>query len=260
VLYPLVWLYPTAYANLLSEWLSVDFHQPQFMVFEALLLVLIVSGIASRKRPRWSNIVLIVAFTHLALSQGRNVAVWSVLITPLVAAFMQDAYRTTQAASPRRRDTRRQIDDRHSRILNLVFLVLVCIAYPAEGAHYITPAALRDAETQQYPTRAVAYLGRHALPRNVFAPYTWGGYVVWKTQRRYSDFIDGRANTLFDTRILNDYLLAYNAQPEWVGVFAKYRVATVIIQPSSPLAAALANAGGWRRMYRDTQAVIFTRT
>jgi hypothetical protein len=259
VLYPLVWLYPTAYANLLSEWLSVDFHQPQFMVFEALMLLLVVAGIASRGRPRWSNILLIVAFTHLALSQGRNVAVWSVLITPLVAAYVQDAYRTARLASSGSRGERRQVSDRHSRILNLVFLVLVCVAYPAEGAHYITPSALKDAETQQYPTRAVAYLNRHALSRNVFAPYTWGGYVVWKTGRRYSDFIDGRANTLFDARILNDYLLAYNAQPEWVGVFSKYRVGTVVIQPSSPLVSALENQVGWRRVYGDDQAVVFEK-
>jgi hypothetical protein len=260
VLYPLVWLYPTAYANLLSEWVSVDFHQPQFMVFEALLLVLVAAGIAARTRPRWSQILLIVAFTHLALSQGRNVAVWSVLISPLVALYVRDAMATARGPSVVARRARKQVSDRRGAMLNLAFLILVCLAYPIEGAHFITPAALRAAESDAYPQKAMQYLVGHSLPANVFAPYTWGGYIVWKSELRYSDFIDGRANTLFDTRLLNDYLLAYNAQPEWSQVLSKYRVGTVMIQPSSPLAAALEHDSSWRLAYQDGQAAIFRRT
>jgi hypothetical protein len=145
-------------------------------------------------------------------------------------------------------------------MLNLAFLILVCLAYPIEGAHFITPAALRAAESDAYPQKAMRYLDGHSLPANVFAPYTWGGYIVWKSGLRYSDFIDGRANTLFDTRLLNDYLLAYNAQPEWSQVLSKYRVGTVMIQPSSPLAAALEHDSSWRLAYQDGQAAIFRRT
>jgi hypothetical protein len=259
VVYPLVWLYLSAYANLLSEWLSVDFHQFQFMVFEALLLILLAAGIISHTRPRWPDILLIVAFTHLALSQGRNVAVWSVLISPLVAAYARDAISAQRSDSAPTKRERRQVSERRGAQLNLLLLAVVCLAYPVEAAHYITPSSLQTAEADSFPVNATRYLETHTLAPNVFAPYTWGGYVVWKTGRRYHDFIDGRANTLFDAKILNAYLLAYNAQPQWSQIFAHYHVDTVLVSSSSPLVTAISNTGGWRRAYGDDQATVFER-
>lgn len=36
VLYPLVWILPSAYSNVLTEWVSSDFHQPVTMVSEGI--------------------------------------------------------------------------------------------------------------------------------------------------------------------------------------------------------------------------------
>jgi hypothetical protein len=99
----------------------------------------------------------------------------------------------------------------------------------------------------------------HRLPPRTFASYAWGGYVIWKLYPQYRDFIDGRANTLFDTRILHDYVIAANAAPGWQSVLSRYRVQNVLVERRSPLAAALAGGAGWKLAYRDKTASLFTR-
>jgi hypothetical protein len=258
-LYPLVWIVPTAYANVLNEWVSPDFHQPVFMVFDAMLLVFIGSLFVSRARLNWTHIFLAVAFTHLALSESRNVAVWSVVMSPLLALYLQRAIDTHFPAGRSTGKARGSIPARTQRIMNLTLLVLVLLLYPIEASKFITGKALAKNERAQFPQAASVYLARHTLPANTFTNYAWGGYVIWKLYPRYRDFIDGRANTLFDVQLLNDYLIASGAGLGWKHVLDEHHVGTVLVSPGSPLVQVLAENRGWKRVYQDTVATIFTR-
>jgi hypothetical protein len=77
---------------------------------------------------------------------------------------------------------------------------------------------------------------------------------------QYRDFIDGRANTLFDTALLHEYTTVSTVQPGWQAVLAHWHVGSVLIESSSPLAAALVESPGWRRVYRDDVAAVFAAT
>jgi len=121
VLYPLVWVFPTAYSNVLTEWVSTNFHEPVFVVFEAMLLLLIAAAYLSRRPLNWTHLALVAAFTHLALAEGRNVAVWSIVVSPLLAFYLQgviDAYAQKRAA------TGRTLKPSTERVLNITILVL----------------------------------------------------------------------------------------------------------------------------------------
>jgi hypothetical protein len=83
--------------------------------------------------------------------------------------------------------------------------------------------------------------------------------VLWKLYPKYRDFIDGRADTLYDSRILNAYLDAASAGPHWQKVLNGYGVQNVLVEPGSPLAQVLAQNPGWRLAYHDTTAVLYTR-
>jgi hypothetical protein len=259
VLYPLVWIIPTPYANVLNEWVSPDFHQPAFMVFDAMLLALIAALFVSRARVNWTHLLIAVIFTHLALSESRNVAVWSIVVSPVLALAVQKAIDTIRPESGAVQLGRGGVPLRTQRILNWALLLLVLLLYPVEASKFIGGNALTRDERTQFPQGATAYLERHVLPRNTFANYAWGGYLIWRLYPRYRDFIDGRANTLFNVPLLNDYLTASGAGGGWQGVLDRHHVSTVMISPGSPLSEVLTENRGWRVVYHDVTSVIFVR-
>jgi hypothetical protein len=260
VLYPLVWVLPTAYTNVLSEWVSPDFHMLQFMVFEFLLLLLMAAAAVARPRLNWQHLIVLLAFTYLALSEGRNVAVWTVVVTPILARYIQDAGPALRALFPQLHYQRRPVRGGVGSALNLGLLVMVGLAYTLEAGHFINPDALSRSEAATFPAASVNYLDRHQLPPRVFASYAWGGYLLWKGGGRYKDFIDGRANTLFDTATLAAYLQTSTAAPGWQRVLTGHGVQVVLVERGSPLAAVLAQAPGWRLRHSDPLAVVYQRT
>jgi hypothetical protein len=257
LLYPLVWITPGPFANVLTEWVSVDFHQFVYMVFEAMLLIMLAALFLSRRAINWTWLLLILTFTYLALSETRNVAVWSVVVSPVLAFFLQGVL---EDYFPRRDARPRSLRPGRERAINVALLVLVAIIFPVELLHYVTPNALRSAEASTYPKTALTYMTRHPGPTRVLAAYAWGGYLIWRGYPPYRDFIDGRANTVFTPAILRDYLNVTELQPHWQRILQRHRVDSVLIEPNLPLAAGLAQDPAWERVYRDRVAVLYTRT
>lgn len=250
LLYPLTFVLPNAYTNLIEESASPNFHMPVMMVFEAMLLLLIVAFYAGRSRLNWTHLLLIVAFTHLAFSQVRNVPLWCVVVSPLLALYIEQLF-------PRSSRRSRPMKGGIKTVVNLILLAFVLVVYTAEGAHFINGTSLRHAETDNYPAGAIAYMRQHQLPPHVFTSYGWGGYLLWNLFPRYRDYMDSRADTLYNRRILNGYLDMYAAHTNWRSQLHVMGVQTVLVEPSSPLASVLAEDSQWRLAYRDKTAVVY---
>ena len=258
LLYPLTFVLPNAYTNLIEESASPNFHMPVMMLFEGMLLLLVAALLIARPRMNWTHLFVIVPFTHLALSQVRNVAVWAVVISPVLAWYVQAAMPALREQFPRLSYRSRPVRGTIGPIMNLTLLVLVCVIYLVEAMHFINPKTLRQAETDNYPRGAVSYLQHHSLPSHVFASYGWGGYLLWNAFPRYRDYMDSRADTLYTTPILQGYLIMYAARPGWQSALKSNGVQTVLVERAAPLAQMLAREPGWRLAYRDRLAVIYT--
>jgi hypothetical protein len=259
LLYPLTFVLPNAYTNLIEESASPNFHMPVMMVFEAMLLLLVTSLLITRERLNWTHLFVIVAFTHLAFSQVRNVAVWSVVVTPLLAYYIQATGPRLKELFPQFSYRRRPVAGRTGQILNLVLLLMVLVVYVGEGTHFINRQTMRTAETSAYPTRAIAYLQHHHLPQRVFVSYGWGGYLLWHLFPTYRDYMDSRADTLYNKSILNGYLSLYAASPAWRSTLQTYRIQDVLVEPGAPIAQVLAGDKQWRLAYHDGGSVLYVR-
>lgn len=257
LLYPLTFVLPNAYTNLIEESASPNFHLPVMMVFEALLLLLVASVFVARPRVNWTHLLFVLAFTHLAFSQVRNVAVWAVTISPFVALYLQASVPALRELFPNFSYRRRPVRGRVGATLNLVLLALITVVYLVEATHFVNPTTLRQAERENYPTGAIAYMRTHTLPNHVFTSYGWGGYVLWNLFPRYSDYMDSRADTLFNNRILHGYLSAYAAKPDWRTVLRDNHVDLVLVERTAPLAQVLAQDPGWRLDYGDSASVLY---
>jgi len=84
-----------------------------------------------------------------------------------------------------------------------------------------------------YPVKAVEWLRSNPMPGEVFAPYGWGGYLIWKYPER-KVFIDGRGpswrwdspDEKYADWAFKDHMKA--SEGEWGDVFDKFGVKTVV--------------------------------
>jgi tetratricopeptide (TPR) repeat protein len=108
-----------------------------------------------------------------------------------------------------------------------------------------------------YPSGAVRYLA--ALPdspQRLFNLYNWGGYLMLHAPA-VKVFIDGRANTLYDERVYDDYLRAYAGGPGAREVLRKYGVDAVLAPPGAGVVrVVLSEPEPWRVAYADPTALL----
>jgi hypothetical protein len=258
LLYPLTFVLPNAYTNLIQESASPNFHLLVIMLFELMLMLMIVAFLLRRDRLNWSNLFLVIAFTHLAFSQVRNVAVWAVVVTPVLAFYLQSAGPRLAELFPGVSYRRRPVQGRTGQILNLVLLVMVVVVYLGEGTHYINRTSMKTAENDTFPVTAIAYMKTHHLPPRTFVTYAWGGYLLWNLFPTYRDYMDSRADTLYNKTILDGYLNIYTSGPGWQQTLKRYGIQNILVEPSAPIVQTLALDPAWRVAYRDPGAVLYT--
>jgi hypothetical protein len=113
-----------------------------------------------------------------------------------------------------------------------------------------------QAQEQVLPVHAVAYLQEHALPREMFNSYNWGGYLMLHLPQ-YPVFIDGRTDIYGD--FLFTYYEAMMAGDNWQQILDRYGIRFVLIEAASPLALTLQQDTAWQEAYRDDVAVIYVK-
>jgi hypothetical protein len=186
------------------------------------------------------------------------VPVWAVVVSQLLAYYLSmvgPALRPGLTAGI----ARRRPVTRTKAIINSILIVLILLVYAAVGARYVNGKALARTERTQFPAGAVHYMAHHRLPPRVFVSYSWGGYLLWHLFPRYRDYMDSRADTLFNNRILRAYVAMYDVRPGWRATLNHYRIQDVLVERTAPIAQALALDHGWRLAYRDAVSVLYTR-
>ncbi|MCK4912040.1 MAG: hypothetical protein KAR83_10380 [Thermodesulfovibrionales bacterium] len=113
-----------------------------------------------------------------------------------------------------------------------------------------------------FPDKAASFIESTSAPSNLYHPYEWGGYLIWRLYPRYKTFVDGRALIP-----LSEHFEVQNAGDRWAEILQSNKVSTVLFWPILPLGKrvppivfALARSSGWRAVYWDTRSLVFVRT
>lgn len=118
----------------------------------------------------------------------------------------------------------------------------------------------RLAQEHPYPAGAVAFMQDHRLNGNVLADFGWGQYLIWHLAPGSKVFIDGRYDTVFPTKVINDYLRFYFDWPGAAVVLSAYPHDFVLIQPSAPAFVLMSRTPRWKLVYSDPDAALFAHT
>lgn len=110
-----------------------------------------------------------------------------------------------------------------------------------------------------YPKKAVAYLHTNPPQGNIFAPFGWGGYLIWKLPEK-KVFISGHMPHW--ENILEDYIKIIKLESPFKKVAVTYNISTVLVQKNKTNFEALAKnltENGWEKTYEDDMAVILSK-
>jgi hypothetical protein len=270
-----MWLYPFQTVGIgvlrdfIQEWQSPNFHQPIAQPF-ALMLLLILVAMARTNRPvDWTDLALVGGWAVMALFAGRNIAIFALVTTPILARYADEAWIMqrwrwnrrgapwlqkilTTLTSPRDQPTLRIF------ILNWVLLAVVFLAALLKVTQVILPQTFTQVEQETMPFAAVAFLQNERPPGPLFNNYNWGGYLIYHLWPTYQVYVDGRTD-LYDNEFLGEYLNTARTGDGWRESLERDGINLVLMEHNSFLANALREKPGWQEIFRDEQASVFRR-
>jgi hypothetical protein len=242
-----------SFARLIEEWGPPDLHHRSFWPFAGMVVLLLLSIGASPKRLGWSDGLLCGSMLLLALSAARNISMFAVVATPVLAYHL--------AAWFQERGWKVRTLGRASAPIALVNIVLISFALGI--AVRSVSASFRDAELEtakraELPVDAVAYLREQGVRGQLFNTYDWGGYVIHALPD-VPVFVDGRSDLYGADFLYKPYLFIAGGGPGWEAHLDSYRVGTVLVRRTDGLAKVLGESRSWRSAYSDDLAIVFER-
>jgi hypothetical protein len=262
-----MWLYPFqtvgigALRDFIQEWQSPDFHLVHVYPFVIMLMLLIVALGRAARPADWTDLTLIALWTGWSLFAGRNIALFGLIITPVLVRYA-DVVWTQQWQAWGYPQPPFATAGVHRRpllpLLNWAILALIIGAALFKISLPLSPQANLQAEQSSQPYGAVEFIKAEQPPSPLFNSYNWGGYLIFKLWPEYSVYIDGRTD-LYDDAFIRRYLSVTLAEEGWEEILAEDSINTVLVEHNSPLARFLGQDMGWHMVYQDEMAVVFVR-
>ena len=258
--------------NHIDEFLSPNFHGVAQQCFVAILLITIVALAAARTRPSLSRVFVLLFATYSGLYAARNLPVSSLLLTLIVAPLwtlaLAEARENSnlslrlrafvsrwQAFTGRVGEVERGFGG-HLWPAAAVFLgMLICAQQGKLGA---TQWMNVHFDPKQLPVQATAAIVQRGIPEPIFAPDSWGGYLIYRLYPQTKVFVDDR-HDFYGEDFLRDYLKAIRLTPDWDKFLKENHVNWTLLPTGSPLANMLEETAQWNVVYRDGTAVLLER-
>ena len=241
-----------ALRSFIQEWNSPNFQERQTWGFIILLFGTLGAIGASKKPLAWSDFILLTGTGFLALTAGRNIAVFSVIAVPVFAYHVDAALRergwivkTVLRPSPLM-----------ARV-NALIVVLAILGAGAKTLLVLDDQIVEPELRRVLPVEAVEYIRRERPADPIFNSYNWGGYLVY-TLPDYPVFVDGRTD-LYGDALLTRYLQTALGSPGWEDTLTEYAINLVLVETGSGLALRLLDDPAWSLVYDDPLASIYVR-
>ncbi|MBC6934942.1 MAG: hypothetical protein DWB42_03800 [Chloroflexi bacterium] len=242
-----------ALQNFIQEWNSPNFHDRSTWPFIFLLLGLLGAAGGSRKRLDWTDFLLASGTAFMGLLAGRNIAVFAVAATPVLADHL-DALLSERGwvIQPARRVTPRM------GVLNAALAALIVLGAAAKVLLVLDADTVREAQETYLPVKVAEYLRDEDPAGPMFNSYNWGGYLMFMLPDE-PVFVDGRTDLYGDEFLTNTYLRTATGGDGWRETLNRYGIRLVVVEAGSGLARQLRVEPGWSLDYEDAMAAVFTR-
>lgn len=224
--------------------------------FEALVLALVALGATGCLRVGCGTVAVLIATLHVALTAARNMNLFAIVATPVVAAGVSAVVDTW---APRVSARWHAIGAEQERLpgwpLQLLAVSAVCVVLAIRGRMPF-PMTLDGLRLSGGAAAFIdAHIDRYARAFNTDA---LGGALVYRFWPRLRVFVDDRTPVYGET-FMGEYFRVLDAAPGWQAVLDRWRVTAAIVVTDTPTTAALRASPDWRVDYTDDQTTLFTR-
>ncbi len=254
--------------NNIIEFLSLNFHHPAAIYFEILLIGGAAAALWNLYRRRYTYTILLLFWGHLALLAARNIPIFVILATPILALSFREALEKLEQAHVaerlrrvvtafRRFSAEMAAMDRAARAPWAAVTALVgvgALVWAPQASGKFRP----EYDPKRYPAQAVQSLGREALAGNVFADDEWGDYLIYRLYPHTRVFIDGRSD-FYGGQLGKEVSGLLNGRFDWRQKLDSYAPQTAVLRADAPLASLLKESRRWRLVYDDGVAIVFRR-
>jgi len=256
-------------AAMTNEFRSPNFHSGGMTGFLLVLLVLAVMLLVARPRFRPTEILLVCVWGYFALHSARNVPLFALVVTPILAThlnqFLMQRHDSRLMRSYRKVSTDISVLDASAsgRIpaVLMVSLLIGVVVWPV--ASNSRPLITTEILSNRFPVATVECCLRGAeadktLRGEMFNDYGWGGYLMLALPNR-KVFIDGR-NDFYGEELVREFNQVDDVKPGWGNVVEKYNVGWTILPRKHPLNSLLALRKDWKLFYQDDLAAVYARS
>jgi hypothetical protein len=249
----------------IDEFQSLNFRRIEAVFFELMLVLSAGAAIWYGARRRFGETLLIVGWSHLALGMVRNIPIFMIVTTPVVAVAVVSWLRAVAAAPVPAwlRGIARTVDEIGREIgemerpwrLHLVSLAALAVLAAAIFSPEAGFKARPEFDPATYPYDALGRLDRPG--QRIFTDDEWGDYLIyhlWPKGTRV--FVDGRSD-FYGQEFGEEHLDVRRVKYTWAAILAKYDVDTILLPVDAALAGALKESRRWRVDYDDGIAIVF---
>jgi hypothetical protein len=242
--------------KLIIEWFSPNFHDNNVRPFELMLLLTVVVLIVTPRRPRVTDLLLVLGVIVLSLQSVRHIALFVAVVTPVLAEQVQAIVDGHRQRLPPFRLPRTTLA---IGLLNLAVLLLVGTVISARFAIPGATAGFRnEMVTKGAPVAALDFVEADPPPGHVFNQYGWGGYFVYRLWPRVQPFVYGDAAVMGDP-FLHEYDDVRSIRTNYRAVLDKYGVTWILYPTDDPLLLVMEQSPDWTVVHRDDVATILVR-
>jgi len=253
-LFPFEFFFSPVQQNQIDDWLSPNFHLPEFLPLALLILGTTAALALSPTRPKISEMLLFLSTLYATLKSNRHVAIFALVAAPLLANYLQSWIESTTLKKSFGRDRSERPDRASIFFAVLVLIPLVALTIQLKKEIYSPPRQ----ERVGVPLQAVAFMKAQNLTGRTFTdPNIWSGYLIWEMPQN-PVFIDGRID-MYGDDFVKHYIKIISGAEDWENTFDQYQMRVAIISPSSVLRLSMQKSTKWQQTYSDEMAVVFAR-
>lgn len=239
-----------------AEFLSPNFHSPEVLNFEILLLFTIIIFVFSVRRLNLIEIFLFIIFTHMSLYSIRNIPLFSLIIPPILIRKIDllTQQNNTKIFAKFNNKSKKYADI--DQICKGFLWPGIGVLLPILGFAFGNVNFTFDEKIK--PTNAVEFIKKENIKGNMFNNDEFGDIIIYSAFPQYRVFFDGRSD-MYGVEKFKEYKKVFNFKPGWEDIFEKYKIKWVFFDSDSPLSRYLLERSDWKLIYSDKVANIFLK-
>jgi hypothetical protein len=248
------------------EFKGTNFQDGASGYLEALLALGFGAALWYARCGRYSEVIVLAMWGHLALLVARNIPLFALVAAPLTApavASWLDALRAAPVAAWIRRGVG-ELQDISKELAAMeafprAYVVSALgLAVIAVGMAQPEPGPLWKAEydPKSYPAAALKQLSPDL---RVFTNDEWGDFLIYRLWPAGGKvYVDGRSD-FYGSKFGREYIELINGRYDWEQTLDRYGVDAVLLPPGHGLASTIKESAHWGVVFDDGIAILFRR-